>query len=496
MKIPRKAELVRLQELYKTDIKIAEALGGIPEYLVAYWRRKKGIPRHSAAKFSRQQVVELWERYGDDFRGGRELNISKAAFYSWRRKYGVTERPAVLKLEQLELHLGEASQSESGGAGSDARTASAKIFRLCRERWPDASQPIDWQIKQNPDAQDRRYAVSPGPVFEWPSDGKPGPAPLTEDTESGDTGFWCHPEQGAIPWQLIETRRIRPGQLVTGSKDLLGGLGGIGTLVVEEGTGQAGGHVVKIEITRRLSGQTDVEDLLLYFLSHGWNHDWLDGIVEFWGGPIERLTPDRKVKLCALTTAFGAAAALTPFDDMIRRHYGRHLHGQFPRSHPDRTAIYDGEHFLEGRHVDAAIGRWDDENVFESCAPDTVSCEGVIIGPAALPYEIETAAAIAQERMIDRRGGALIVCPATARVHRLAHRRGWAQTIIDAGGTLLDLNLLCRLRPTDLVGLATSAESGKPVIATHPILKQPDAHAAPVVFGSVQTAMARGLRWL
>ena len=68
MKIPRKSDLIRLQEVYKPDDKIAEALGGIPEYLVAYWRRKKGVPLWSEPKFSQQQIGELWERFGDDFR--------------------------------------------------------------------------------------------------------------------------------------------------------------------------------------------------------------------------------------------------------------------------------------------------------------------------------------------------------------------------------------------------------------------------------------------
>ena len=50
-KIPTKAELIQLQKLYKTDEKIAERLGNVTPQLVAYWRRKKNIPRHSFPKF-------------------------------------------------------------------------------------------------------------------------------------------------------------------------------------------------------------------------------------------------------------------------------------------------------------------------------------------------------------------------------------------------------------------------------------------------------------
>ena len=100
-KIPKKAELIQLQKLYKTDEKIAERLGNVSPQLVAYWRRKKNIPKHLFAKFSPDEIRELWERFGDDYRCGLELGISKAAFYNWRRKYGriniITNRFVILK---------------------------------------------------------------------------------------------------------------------------------------------------------------------------------------------------------------------------------------------------------------------------------------------------------------------------------------------------------------------------------------------------------------
>ncbi len=105
-KIPTKAELIQLQKLYKTDDKIAERLGNVTPQLVAYWRRKKNIPKHSFPKFAESEIRDLWEQYGDDYRCGLELGISKAAFYNWRRRYGIKEKPSFLKLEQLELDLG------------------------------------------------------------------------------------------------------------------------------------------------------------------------------------------------------------------------------------------------------------------------------------------------------------------------------------------------------------------------------------------------------
>ena len=109
MRIPKKEELVKLQAQYKTDKKIGEVLG-VPAFLVAYWRRKKKILKYALPKYSFERIKELWEIHGDDLKAGRELSISKAAFYKWRRKYNLLEKPRILKLAQLELSLPEMSK--------------------------------------------------------------------------------------------------------------------------------------------------------------------------------------------------------------------------------------------------------------------------------------------------------------------------------------------------------------------------------------------------
>jgi len=135
MKMPTKAELLRLQKQYHTDKRIAEAFGGnVTEHLVQYWRRKKGIPRRSFPKYSEAMIRELWERFGDDFRCGRELGLSKAGFYSWRRRYGIKEKPRTLKLEQLEFRFGsEPKMGRNGVFIEYYRTAAEKILAKCSE---------------------------------------------------------------------------------------------------------------------------------------------------------------------------------------------------------------------------------------------------------------------------------------------------------------------------------------------------------------------------
>src|SRR5512138_3425388 len=127
-KAPTKTELMQLQKLYKTDEKIGERLGGVPAYLVAYWRRKKNIAKYSLPKFSEQEVRNLWERYGDDEKSGLELGISKAAFYNWRRRYSIKDKPACLKLEQLEIVFPGTKENGHASQLYGGRTMAQKVF--------------------------------------------------------------------------------------------------------------------------------------------------------------------------------------------------------------------------------------------------------------------------------------------------------------------------------------------------------------------------------
>ncbi|GAG50908.1 unnamed protein product, partial [marine sediment metagenome] len=67
-------------------------------------------------KYSKEQIKDLWERYGNDEKAGAELGISKSGFYKWRIKYNLLEKPKVLKFQQLEFSLaGQTGVSKSAG---------------------------------------------------------------------------------------------------------------------------------------------------------------------------------------------------------------------------------------------------------------------------------------------------------------------------------------------------------------------------------------------
>jgi len=65
---------------------------------------------------------------GDDEKAGLELGISKAAFYNWRRRYGLRQKPEFLKLEQLELNFPGMVVPSHTNSLYGKRTVAQKIF--------------------------------------------------------------------------------------------------------------------------------------------------------------------------------------------------------------------------------------------------------------------------------------------------------------------------------------------------------------------------------
>jgi hypothetical protein len=119
-------------------------------------------------------------------------------------------------------------------------------------------------------------------------------------------------------------------------------------------------------------------------------------------------------------------------------------------------------------------------------APGVSGKGGVIVGPNAMPYEIETAAELVRGRRIgaDR---SLLVCPATPGVYRLAQRRGWIDTIMAAGGSVLDVGFTHRMGAERLLDVAAGESSL--IYCSHPISDTSLSNNERVRLATVRTAI-------
>jgi aconitase B len=374
-KIPTRAELLRMQKLYRTDKKIAEVLGnGVTEHLVGYWRRKKGIARHTFPKFSEKEIRELWDRFGDDFRAGMEIGISKAAFYNWRRRYKITKKPEALKLEQLSLELHTPGEKPRRAPGGGRQTVAQKILALRVDR---DGVSVGEEVQIEPDvvlapadsAPVVRKFIDSGTTYVWnpnrvvmPLDGSVA-ATAGEAAELFKTvrDFARRQQlrnffeigEGSPPQVVVEKGLILPGHLGVGCEPRAFSMGSIGALSLSVSPDfmsclWADGRVnlivpesVRVFVTgktpRGVFARDIVHDIIARLKDTGVA---LDRIVEFYGIGVERMSISERMTLCHAAVPVSAAAAFCAFDATTRRYINPRARRGFAPMMADRNAVY------------------------------------------------------------------------------------------------------------------------------------------------------------
>ncbi len=487
-RIPTKSELQQLQKLYKTDEKIGERLGGVPAYLVAYWRRKKGIPRYNLPKFSESEIRNLWERFGDDEKAGLELGISKAAFYNWRRRYGIKEKPAFLKLEQLEFPFAGAAPSVGSNTLYGKRTVAQKVFaRLLQTQ----TVPVGETVSVEPDwaLVGRSAAEVLGKFRELNSEYVWNPNKIII-TGGGVSSIGGHPSandrrkvaefarrQGirsiysvlsGAPYQLaLENGHLLPGQLLVScdmSPTVGGTMAGLAARVSTEEVARlwAEGTIalpVPPTILVTISGRrprglfaTDV----MYETLRQLRNAAVDGhALEFTGGMIAQLTVPERITLASLASETGAVGATLPYDAAVRRFLVHRHPGKLTPLLPDKDAEYAG---LYQVNVDQFVPILAGPNGCEQIRPvaefEDAAISQVVIGSVGGGRfeNLRIAADVLKGKEIDPEVQ-LFVIPDSRQVFLEALKKGLIRVFIEAGGTVLppgcDANAIRRIALAD-----------------------------------------------
>jgi len=380
-RIPTKGELLRLQRLYRNDRKIAEFLGGdVTEHLVAYWRRKKGIPLYSLPKFSEKEILEVWDRFGDDFHAGMELGISKAAFYNWRRRYKITRKPAALKLEQLSLELFTNNRSSPKRAGAGRQTIIQKIFaqRLGRKEVASGER---YDIEPDIAMVDRRADVvlrlfhEYGITYVW----NPSRIILSLDGAAGDDRAGGAEALKAIRHfarlqqirncleigegdglqVALEQGLVLPGQLIAGTGAQITILGCIGAPALVVGAKEMAGlwaqgklscevpETIRINVSGRLPRGVLVRDVAHQIVVHLLGIGSDRRMIEFNGPAVDQMSIADRFTLCCLVASAGVSGAVTPFDATTRRYVNPRARRPFTPLSSDRDAVYAADLTLD-----------------------------------------------------------------------------------------------------------------------------------------------------
>jgi 3-isopropylmalate/(R)-2-methylmalate dehydratase large subunit len=472
-KIPTKAELIQLQKLYRTDEKIAERLGNVNPQLVAYWRRKKNIPRHLFPKFTDSEIRELWERYGDDYRCGLELGISKAAFYNWRRKYGFKQKPAFLKLEQLELNLGGPGRSSSKKRGLGRQTISQKILA---ERTGKDAVEVDEMINAEPDLavthantgliieKFREFGLS----YVWnpnriavqldhssPADSSAAAEAhkiVREFARRQNIKYFHDIHEGAGHQVIIERGLILPGQLALGTDSNMASYGCIGAFASSIDTTEmaalwAMGRIwlrvpatIKIIINGRLPRGVYARDVILFIAGKFGCQSADYKAIEFYGSTISQMSISERFTITGFSAGLGAKAALCPFDSITRRFMLGRTKMPFRPMLADRDSHYENSYEFNVERLVPQIARPHSiDNVSAVAEIAGLPVNQVIIGSCANGRfdDLRTAADIVKGKRIHR-DIRMLVFPGSRTIYLEALKKGLVRAFIEAGAVVMN----------------------------------------------------------
>jgi homoaconitate hydratase family protein len=470
-KIPTKAELIQLQKLYKTDDKIAERLGNVTPQLVAYWRRKKNVPKHSYPKFSWEDIRDLWERYGDDYRCGLELGISKAAFYNWRRRYDLKEKPAFLKLEQLELKLGGPNEimriSRYG-----CQTIAQKILadRAGMEKVENGQEvAVEPDLAMSPiNASDViGEFTKKGLNFVWnpnrivvPLDCLPSAKTkskaesrqiIREFTRKQNIKYFYDFGEGACHQIIVEKGHILPGQLAFGTDRYLSSYGCLGAFGMEIGLTDmvnlwANGRLevtvpstVKININGKMRPGVYVRDIVHFIAKKLGIKGLANKAVEFNGVAVSQMSISERFTLCGLMREAGAVAAIVPYDSTTRRYMMRRTKMPYRPALADKDAIYEDTYEFNVDNLSPQIARPHSfDNVVPVYEAEGQPVERIFIGgnPNGRFDDLRIVAGILKGRKINS-GVRLYINPCSQSVFLEALKKGLIRALVESGGVVM-----------------------------------------------------------
>jgi 3-isopropylmalate/(R)-2-methylmalate dehydratase large subunit len=523
-KIPTKAELLQLQKLYKTDEKIGERLGGVPAYLVAYWRRKKGIPKYSLPKFSEQEIRNLWERFGDDEKAGLELGISKAAFYNWRRRYGLREKPAFLKLEQLELNFPGTRMSPHTASLYGKRTMAAKMIARVAgvekvERGETVEIEPDIAVVHGCAAEVVEEFKELGSEFVWNPNkivvtlgyADSDPTRKAADDHQLVRDFsrrqsiknFYDLNEGICQQVVIEHGHVLPGQVVLGIAQQATAYGCLGAFAY----GTDPEHAARVWV----SGRCDVtvpdtvriivggrryrgvyaSDVVLS-VSEKVGPEVVGGkVIEFSGSVVSQMTISERLTLSSYAARMGALAAICPYDATTRRYLTGRTSSRATPVIPDKDAEYDGIYQVNVDQLTPLVARnGDAQKVQPAVELEGAQVNQVILGSCASGRfdELRIGAEVLKGKHVhpDCR---LIVVPGSRTVYLEALKKGLIRVFIEAGAIVMS-PATCPYQSTR-VGELASGERCLTTNSSH--VGQPENGNAEIYLCSPATAAASAL---
>jgi homoaconitase/3-isopropylmalate dehydratase large subunit len=469
VKIPKKKELQELQKKYRTDKKIGE-IYGVPARLVAYWRAKKNIGAYSLPKYSREKVLDIWERYGDDRLAGRELGITAAGFRRWRKEYNILKKPAQLKMEQLELGIldvirpSRSSRKETIARKVLARAANLKTVEVGQ----DVIISPDITIAVDNAGQAIKLFHSNGSSKLWDNSKVIiilNHLPMSDTDHNADQQKMVRDfvkKQGIVDFfdigwgishQIVfEEGLILPGQLAMSTDYYSASAGCIGALSLAISYEQMAqiwseGRIhykvpqtLRATIHGHLARGVSSSDILFKLSRELAKFSNKNVAVEFVGQTISSMSMPQRFNLAGLAAEIGIASAIMPYDDVTQRYVKKVTKAKYKPIKPDFDAEYDYELDVDVSYLTPHVicpNNFKHINPVEEVAGKKI--DHVVLGGCihSCLDDLEIAAKILRGRRIHRHTRMLVI-PSSRKTYLEALDKGFIRTFIESGCLVLN----------------------------------------------------------
>ncbi len=457
MRTPSKSELLRLQHLYKSDKRMAEALG-VKTHLITYWRGKKKIPAFCSPKYGKTKIKELWERWGHDEKAGQELGIKAGAFYKWRRKYGILQKPKVLKYQQLELIFispkGEFPQTLVQKILASKSLAQEVRVNENLEVEPDLvilNQNLKKFVELLQELGSKKIPYPHKILILLPHFNPELASFAYQDfkkvlKQQKIRNLFALPE-GLACQMLLEEKLVQPYQLTSSLDTELSALGGIGALnLTGDGkelieflsTGRITLKVpetVKVKLKGSFSDAISAKDINLFVSGKLRDQNCSGKAVEFSGPLLEKLSLRQRMTLCQQSADGNILARITPFDNTVKKYISSSASKSFPGLTPDPQACYSKELDLELSWLEPQVGILSSEwEVKPISKVKKQKISGAILGcsPDSGLEDLELAARILKGRKIPK-DVRMAIIPGSRNVYWNCLKKNLIKIFLQAG---------------------------------------------------------------
>jgi homoaconitase/3-isopropylmalate dehydratase large subunit len=395
------------------------------------------------------------------------LGISKAAFYNWRRRYGFREKPAFLKLEQLELNFpGIALPSHANSLYGKRSVAQKILARVVDQDRVEVGQELEVEPDLAVAAADAAEVVrefkanseivwNPGKIVLLLGRTKNGSRRETGEAHREVRDFarrqsvkaFFDLREGTCAQVPLEKGYVLPGRLVVGSGSIVSAYGSMAAMaravdrdeLARIWSGQKTRITVPETVRMVLSGRrsrgVNAIDVALHIVKHLADEDITGRVIEFAGSVISQMSIGERFSLTCLAAHTGASASVCTYDATTRRYLTGRAIKRYQPVVPDKDAEYRQLYQVNIDQLVPQLAPLSDlNNVHPVAERQDQPVQQIVLGACTSGRfeDLRVAAEILKGNQVHE-GCSLYIVPGSRTVYLEALKKGLIRVFVEAG---------------------------------------------------------------